>query len=148
MYTPKSMEGVKSRIQELEAELATDARWRELRILRNTEEQLAALVNGSKTVRIGVSTVEDRHVRPHRKGKQPKGKVAQHVAARLAVEAAGYPLKTSELVRELPKFGAAVSSENAERNLTSILSKRGELFSTRWRGEYAWWLQGEGPPPE
>jgi hypothetical protein len=151
MYIPKSIDTVKARIQELEAELSTDARWLELNIMKDAEQRLVAL--GDPAQRIYQFSQIGQHIRkttvrvPSGKGKQPRGRVAQHEAARLAVEAAGHPLSTLELVAELPKFGAEIGGPNAARNLTSIVSKRGDMDSIVWRDRQAWWLKGKAPPP-
>ena len=137
MYVPKSIDGIKERIREIEAELAKDARYQELGILRDTEAKLAAIdARSSRPRKIGGGL--ERRI-PTRKGKQPEGKVSQHEAAEAAVRATGYPLTTAELVRALPTHGAKPSAMNPEVNLTSIISKRGNLKSIRWRGKRAWW---------
>lgn len=145
------MEAVKTRIQELEAELAVDARWRELRILRETEEKLAALTNGSAgTARLRIGSEGVVREKPKkRKGAAPRGKVSQHEAAQRAVADAGGPLTTAELIDRIPLYGGDIKPGlYAARNLTSVLSARSDLRSIRWRGGRAWWLKNREAPPE
>ncbi|MEI9991337.1 MAG: hypothetical protein WDM86_14995 [Rhizomicrobium sp.] len=149
MTAVKSIDAVQSHIRELEAELAADTRLQELAVWKETERKLLAINTAPpKNAKVlqGFQLVSDVPLPLSRKGKQPKGRVAQHEAARLAVINMGHPLQTGELVGHMPRFGADISGPNAERNLTSILSKRGDLVSVRWRGKRAWWTKGVEVP--
>lgn len=150
MYAPKSIGDVQARIKELREELGRDARYRELNILLETEDKLSALrgINGTGQ-QIGGLIRRRPAVPQARKGKQPRGKVAQHEAAQAAVEAAGHPITTAELISKIPEFGGDIQpGVNAARNLTSVLSARSSLRSVRWRAGRAWWLKNREVPPE
>jgi len=150
MVAVKSIDSVQERIRELQAELAADPRQQELQILLEAENKLLELENsGRKYVNGGLSRITSKHLAPPAspsKGKQPKGTISQTAAAKLAVEDAGHPLETTALVAALSTYGAEISKENAERNLTSVLSKRGELVSVRWRDKRGWWPKGKELP--
>jgi len=144
MAAVKSIEAVQSRIRELEAELAADTRQQELEVLRETAKKLLAINGASAESHLnGGSQIR---VRPKRGGSLPRGKVSQLAGAEMAVKAAGHPLQTEEIVAALPRYGAKIGGANADRNLTSILSKRGTLSSVKWRGKRAWWFSDQEPP--
>ncbi len=145
MATVKSIDAVQSRIREIEAELAADTRLQELEVLRETAKKLLA-ISGATPVERHLNGGGQIKLKPKRGGSQPRGKVSQLAGAEMAVRAAGHPLQTEELVALLPRYGAKIGGTNADRNLTSILSKRGDLTSVRWHGKRAWWLNDREPP--
>jgi hypothetical protein len=139
----KSLASVDARIAELKSELKASAVYQELAVLEEMRPKLAAIDNVEGAPRVGGGIPR---ILSGRKGKQPKGRVTQHEAAEAAVRGAGHPLTTVELVQALPAHGAVPSAKNAEVNLTSIISKRGNLRSVRWRDRRAWWLKDQEVP--
>jgi hypothetical protein len=152
MSAAKSIEAIDGQLNEIVKEMAAEFARRNLShplsleatVLWDTKRKLSAI--GSNGIQSPAAEKAVAAGRTGRRGKQPKGAVAQHEAAMLAVKAASHPLQTSELVEAMPAHGAQISGPNAERNLTSILSKRGDLASVRWRDKRAWWPKGERLP--
>ncbi len=152
MSAVKSIEPIEARLKEIVDEMAAEFAQRnpshhlsqEATVLWDTKAKLQAINGATPAKQVFDGGGLERRIPG--KGKQPKGRVAQHEAARLAVVEMKRPLQTGEIVGHMPRFGADISGPNAERNLTSILSKRGDLVSVRWRGKRAWWPKGEEVP--
>jgi hypothetical protein len=152
MAAVKSIKAVDDRLMEITQEMAEEFSRQhpthplavESTVLSDTRRRLSA-INGEEVPNISRGSGTIRKKRTGR-GKQPNGKVSQLEAAYAAVRAAKKPLTTAELVTALPEHGATPSANNPEGNLTSVVSKRGDLESIRWRGKRAWWFKGQDAP--
>lgn len=60
----------------------------------------------------------------------------------LLLKRCGYPIKTHDLLAELPSIGVMVSGKDPMINLSSSLSRDDRLESISWSGARAWWLKG------
>jgi hypothetical protein len=73
---------------------------------------------------------------------------SQLEAAEKALEKAGIPLSTPVLVERVKALGAKVGGDTPNTNLGSTLSRSETVYSTKWKGEPAWWLVGRALPKE
>jgi len=65
-----------------------------------------------------------------------------------AVRKAGVPLHIDVLLDEIDRVKKFPDRARARINVVSALSKGKAMRSVKWRGEYAWWPQGERLPEE
>ncbi len=133
-----TFQAIEGRIKELEAQLSVSPAYRELVILREARNKLLDL----NTTSAGRSP---RQQGLHR-GQRKRITILKGVSK--ALKAKGHPLRTKELVGILPQYGTSVGGAKPAQNLTSILSKRGEFESIRWRNGPAWWFKGRNLPDE
>ena len=90
--------------------------------------------------------LEEQNAISRRAVAKRKANVSQADAAVLALDAAGIPLTTNELLELLPKYDAEVGGEKKAINLASNLSRDERLVSLNWGGGKAWWHSERNPP--
>jgi|SRR5580698_11574176 hypothetical protein len=150
MSASKSIEAMEARLSEVWKEMTAEFMRQnpahplvtEANVLGEAKRKLSAINGAAPKIGGGLQ----RKIPAKRGGSEPKGQVSQHDAAEAAVRATGHPLTIAELVQALPAHGTTPSPRNAEANLTSIISRRGNLRSIRWRDKRAWWLKDKEPP--
>lgn len=136
MTTSPLAQQTENRIRQLEERLAASADYQELMLCRNFLEQLLKLE--------GSVMPESKIIRRH----EPHQRLTIVDAVKLALEEAGRPLATTDLVDEfLPKLGVKVGGAKPARNLTSMLSNRAEdIRNISWHGGRAWWFRNRDIP--
>lgn len=80
-------------------------------------------------------------------GPKPKAP-SQLEASATALDQAGHPLPTPELVMRVRQLGARVGGSTPTINLGSTLSRSAEFRSVRWEGRSCWWFVDRPLPTE
>jgi len=132
----KTIADIEVRIGELRSEIAQHPLSLELAILLEALDKLRSIPAASEAMELRT---------PVRAPESERLTLLE--AAERAVEEAGYPLQTRELIIQVPRFGVTVGGSSPMKNLSSILSKRSRrLQSIRWNGGSGWWLKGQPLP--
>jgi len=69
-------------------------------------------------------------------------------ATEFALNDAGIPLTTRELMTAIPRYGKAPQGKNPATNLSNNLSSDERFKSIEWQGNKAWWFSGRDVPRE
>lgn len=129
-------------IQEVEARLARSPDYITLRALERARDEIEAQYHERV---VDHDTGAELALVPT--GRQfKKGGPSQLDAAAQALEQAGEPLTTPEMVNRVRLLGAKVGGAKPNINLSSSLSKSEDFQNVKWKGETAWWLANRPLP--
>lgn len=121
----------------LEKELAESPCYQRLKIIQKTLSELSAISpkeSGNGAARLHRIVPTRREARLAKSFPQ---------ATEFALNAAGHPLTTKELIEILPKYGKTPSSVTA---LSNNLSANKKFSSVDWRDTKAWWFEDKEVP--
>jgi hypothetical protein len=138
---PNTLAAIEAAIRPLREELAQNPVYLKLMILEEARRQILKITNGEANYAV-------KQYEAHVIDRAFAQRVPMHEAAERAIEAAGRPLTTAQLIEAVPKHGGRIGGKNPRANLVSILSKRAKdrLYSAHWGSGPAWWIRGRPLP--
>lgn len=123
------------------------------RLMGNTDyKALVALENAIAQVEGNVVTIrssDDLKITTYAPGVIVRSRpITQTDAAAQALETAGKPLSTAELMEKAKALGAEIGGKDPVVNFGSSMSRDPRFQNIKWRGQRTWWFADRSAPAE